>query len=141
MGIGIYIGNMVGRSSSSYWKPRSIVSLSVLATSDTEQTIIATIVGTGYDGVSYEYSTDGVSYSEKGTAVGDTYNATGLTSGTLYFWRARLYKGSSYSGYSPIGYSENLISYSENLASILMKLLFLFHQISYEYISILQHQV
>lgn len=75
--------------------------LSVVTTSNTTQTVTATIVGAGYDGVSYEYSDDnGVTWTEHGTAIGGTYNATGLIANTLYYWRARLYVGSNYSPYS-----------------------------------------
>lgn len=101
-------GNFIGLNISStfswksYWKTRFISALSVLTTSDTTQTITATIVGTGYDGVSYEYSTDGINYSVKGTAAGGTYNVTGLTADTLYYWRARLYKETNFGNYSSI---------------------------------------
>lgn len=79
-----------------------ITALSVLTTSDTEQTITATIVGTGFDLVSFENSIDGINYTELGTSLNGTYNATTLTEVTLYYWRARLKRGSSYGGYSPV---------------------------------------
>ena len=94
-----------------YWATRYISALSVNTTSDTTQTITATIVGTGFDGVSYEYSTDGVNYSVKGTAVGGTYNAIGLTAGTLYYWRARLYKGTHYGRLLEVVSSDNTYSH------------------------------
>lgn len=84
---------------SSYWATRYISGLSVVSDSDTQQTITATIVGTGYDGVSYEYSTDDITYIEHGTSANGTYVASGLSAYTVYYWRVRLYKGSSFSDY------------------------------------------
>jgi hypothetical protein len=89
-------------------KSRKITALSVVATSDTTQTITATIEGVGFDGVSYEYSTDGVNYCVKGTSANGIYNATELTPDTKYFWRARLYKGSNYGTYSSVNYDRTL---------------------------------
>jgi hypothetical protein len=112
MSLRLRIGNLKIDSAfnwASYWATRYISSLSVVTTSDTEQTITATIVGTGYDGVSYEYSTDGINYTEHSMATGGTYNAAGLTAGTLYYWRARLYKGIYYGNYSIVGNNDTLI--------------------------------
>jgi hypothetical protein len=110
----------IGRPSiswSSYWTTRYISALSVVTTSDTTQTITATIVGTGFDGVSFEYSIDGgVSWSVKGTTVDGILLAIGLTAGTFYQWRARLYKGSNYSPYSNVS--------GQPTAAILLKDLF-----------------
>jgi len=85
-----------------YWSQHYLTGLVVTTTSDTTQTITATIVGTGADGVSWEYSTDGITYSVKGTSVLGSYSATGLTPNTLYYWRARLYKGTHYGNYSNV---------------------------------------
>jgi len=100
IGHGIGIPFKKGQNWSSYWATRYISGLSVVTTSDTEQTVTATIVGTGYDRVSFEYSTDGVTFVEHGSSENGTYVAEGLISYTIYFWRARLYKGGSYSNYS-----------------------------------------
>jgi hypothetical protein len=78
--------------------------LSVLTTSAFEQTVIATIAGTDYDDASFEYSTDNITFTEHGTSANGTYNATGLTANTLYFWRARLKKGSEYGDYCSVDY-------------------------------------
>lgn len=103
----LQIGNKVGIGHSkgapfnwrSYWTTRTISNLNVTTTSDTEQTITATLTGTGYDGVSWEYSINGVTYNVHGTSALGTYSATGLTEATKYYWRARLYKGTHYSSY------------------------------------------
>ena len=90
---------------SSYWSTRYISALVAVTVSDTEQTITPTIVGAGYDGVSFEYSTFDFAtglwsaYSVKGTANG-AYSAMGLTPNVWYKWRARLYKGSNFGEYS-----------------------------------------
>lgn len=91
-----------GMNQSSTWTPPILSSLSALTTSDTTQTVIVVVTGIAGDGNSFEYSTDGVNYSEKGTSATGTYNATGLTAGTLYYWRARPYKGAKYGEYSNV---------------------------------------
>jgi hypothetical protein len=94
------IGNRIGASSSS-WKSRNyITALSALTTSSTTQIITATIIGSSYNGVSFEYSDDeGQSFTEHGTSESGVYNATGLTAFTSYIWRARLFKGTAFSNY------------------------------------------
>jgi hypothetical protein len=88
---------------SSYWATRYISALSVLTTSDTTQTVTATITGTGFDNCQFEYSLDGsTGWTVKGTSVNGIYNATGLTANTLYYWRAVLYKGAHYGAYSSV---------------------------------------
>lgn len=103
-----------------YWAQRYLTDLAVTTTSDTTQTITATIVGTGADGISWEYSTDGINYSIKGTSVLGSYNATGLTAGTLYYWRARLYKGTHYGAYSNVDsdYTWNLTDADGNIYTV-----------------------
>lgn len=108
-GIGIGVSKHLKKSSiswSTYWATRYISALSVLTTSDTEQTVTATIVGTGHDGVEWEYSIDEmVTWNVYGQTATGSLNATGLTNETFYYWRARLYKGSNYGSYSPIDFS------------------------------------
>ena len=107
MAIGTAIGipfKKSGQSWSSYWTSRYVSALAVTTTDFDKQTIVATIVGIGYDGVSFEYSTDNITFTVKGTSVNGTYNATGLTQDTVYFWRARLYKGTNYGNYSTANY-------------------------------------
>lgn len=100
-GIGVPFRMGGGQSWISYWLTRYIYGLSVATTSDTEQTITAIIIGSGYDGVSWEYSSNGGStWTVKGTSAAGTYNASGLTQSTKYHWRARLYKGLAYSPYN-----------------------------------------
>ncbi len=97
--IGVTIGS---RNFSFDWATRYISALSVVTTGDKTQTITATIVGTGYDGASFEYTIDnGLTWTIKGTATDGIFSATGLTEDTIYSWRARLYKGVSYGSYSP----------------------------------------
>lgn len=102
------IGNAIGipfrkggTSWSPYWVTRYISALSVLTTSDTEQTVTATIAGgVGPDGVSFEYSDDdGATWSAAITDADGILNQTGLTADTDYTWRARLYKGANYGSY------------------------------------------
>jgi len=53
-----------------------------------------TINSLNKDGSRVYISTDGVTYTEKGTSVTNTYNATGLTAGALYYFKVVNYKGS-----------------------------------------------
>jgi N-acetylneuraminic acid mutarotase len=105
-GINISIGIGIGRKRknwSRYWATHYIYSLSVTTISDTEQTITTILIGVGYTGISVEYSLDGLTnWIIKGTSVNNTYNATGLIEGTIYYWRARLYSGSNFGNYSNI---------------------------------------
>ena len=65
-----------------------------------EYTIVATASG-DYDLLHIEYSSDmGATWTEAGTTATDTYNATGMTAGTLYMWRGRLSQGTRYSAYT-----------------------------------------
>jgi hypothetical protein len=94
-----------GQSWSSYWTTRYISNLAVTTTSASEQTVTATIVGTGFDNCSFEYSTDyGINWTVAGNAVDGIYSAAGLISSTRYDWRARLFKGTNYGAYSNIDY-------------------------------------
>jgi len=77
-------------------------SLAVSNLSDTSQKVAVTTSDDDFDLVSFEYSTDGVTFSEHGTSLTKTYDATELTVGTEYTWRARLKKGIKYSDYSII---------------------------------------
>jgi len=106
--------------------------LEASTTGATTQTITATIIGTGSDLVHFEMSTDAVNYTEHGTSADGNYNATGLTPGTHYYWRARLSRGSHYSDYSNIAedvtpellYSGRTgITISETIASFDAKIL------------------
>ncbi len=92
-------GNWIGRHSGRSWSTYC-TQLTAQATSDTEYTLVATASGT-YDLLHIEYSSDmGTTWTEAGTTATDTYNATGMTAGTLYMWRARLSKGTNYSVYT-----------------------------------------
>jgi hypothetical protein len=64
--------------------------------SDTAITLNWTIGSTNHDGHRIYISTDGVPFTEKGTVTGatDTYNATGLTPYTKYYFYVVAYKGS-----------------------------------------------
>jgi hypothetical protein len=102
----IGIGNSIMRCGgggvdwTTFWIANYISALSVLTTSDTEQTVTATIVGTGHDGVSFEYSSDGgVNWSAGITDADGVLNKTGLIAAIDYTWRARLYKGTNYGSY------------------------------------------
>ena len=103
-GIGIGIGIGAGLKSgggidwSSYWTPPSALTLTVV--SDTA----ITLDWTGGKATSIERSADGVTYAEIDTvALGTTtYNDTGLTEATHYWYRVREYSGSNYSSYSNV---------------------------------------
>lgn len=106
--IGIGISPVFKKKSGSggYWTTRYISALSVATTSASTQTVTATIVGTGYDGVSFEYSTDnGATWSAGIIDADGVLSQTGLISNTTYFWRARLYKGTNYGNYSIVDYA------------------------------------
>ena len=91
---GIWIGRNSG-SSLSYWESRYPSGLIATVISSTQIDLSWTNNGTvDYDGVSIEQSTDGVTYAEATTvAAGATSKSiTGLTAGTLYYYRIRYYK-------------------------------------------------
>jgi surface protein len=71
---------------------------------DTETDFQWTINSTNHDGHRVYISTDGVNYTEKGTTIGadNTYTATGLTAGVLYFFYVVAYKGSQESAATDI---------------------------------------
>ena len=102
LGIGIGVRRHRGNSLGSYWTTHYISAMSLLVTGATTKTITATLVGSGFTGVSFEYSADLATWTVKGTSVNGVYNATELTAGTRYYWRARLYKGTNYGAYSSI---------------------------------------
>lgn len=94
------------QSWSSYWLTRYILDLIIETLSGSSQKITAVIVGTGYDGVSFEYSADNMqTWVDAGVSATGVLNATDLTDNTFYYWRARLYKGSNFSDYSYIYFS------------------------------------
>lgn len=88
IGIGIPFAKRRG------WAAEAPTGLSATVVSDTEITLNWTNVDTTGDGVSIERSTDGVTYAEVDTvALGVAeYVNTGLTAGTLYYWRIRAFK-------------------------------------------------
>ena len=100
----IGIGNSIFRigGSGQSW---DALAPSGLTTSITSDAIIAAIVtnnSASVDGYSWEYSTDGVTYTEHGTSAIASYNYDSLTEGTVYYFRCRVYKGAEYSGYCSV---------------------------------------
>ena len=98
---GIAIGNCIpfnrgGVSWSSYWATRTPSNLYAIVYRDTEADLTWTDPSGDVPFRIY-ISTDGVNYTEKGTTLaGDnTYTATGLTAGTLYYFKVVAYNGSS----------------------------------------------
>jgi len=75
--------------------------LTLTVISDTEIQLDWTGGSTNEDGFSIERSTDGVTYSEIATTLTGVvhYHNTGLTVGTLYYYKVRAYKGTLYSTY------------------------------------------
>lgn len=78
--------------------------LTATVDSDTAITLNWTIGSTNHDGHRIYISTDNVTFVEKGTVTGATatYQATGLTAGTLYYFYVVAYKGSTESTASNI---------------------------------------
>jgi hypothetical protein len=79
----------------SYWNARFPSLLTATVISDTRIDLAWTNNGTAdYAGVSIERGTDGINYAEIVTvAAGESsYSNTGLTAGTLYYYRIRFYK-------------------------------------------------
>ena len=76
--------------------------LTLTVISGTEIQLDWTAGSTNHDGHSIERSTDGANFSEIATVTGATvhYHNTGLSQGTLYYYRVRAYKNSQYSSYS-----------------------------------------
>ncbi len=81
---------------SSYWATRTPSNLYAIVYRDTEADLTWTDPSGDVPFRIY-ISTDGVNYTEKGTTLaGDnTYTATGLTAGTLYYFKVVAYNGSS----------------------------------------------
>ena len=105
MGIGIAIGNRVGKSSGgAAWAAETPTGVTATVISDTEIQLDWTAGSTNEDGFSIERSTDGVVYAEIATTLTGVvhYHNTGLTAATLYYYRVRAYKGTNYSVYSNV---------------------------------------
>lgn len=84
------------------WSSLVITNITLAIVSQTEQTITVSYTGQGEDGVSFEYSLDGLTnWTVAGTSINKIFNATGLTE-NYYYWRARIFKGSIYGPYSTI---------------------------------------
>ena len=91
--IGLTPGIRAGGSSAPDGSP---VNLTATVDSDTAITLNWTIGSTNHDGHRIYISTDGVTFTEKGTVTGATatYNAEGLTQGTQYYFYVTAYNGS-----------------------------------------------
>lgn len=76
---------------SSYWTTRIPTYLNSKIISDTQIDLFWTGGGDKYR---IYISTDGVSYSEKGTSVTNSYSATGLSANTIYYFYVVAYSGS-----------------------------------------------
>ncbi len=75
------------------------------AISDTEIDLTVELgLDNDHDGGSWEYSTDGVNYTEYDTTAEnvDNIDVTGLTENTKYWFRFRTYKGAVYSPYTNV---------------------------------------
>jgi hypothetical protein len=107
--IGIGPGMGGGQSWSSTWNPLNLSELNPVTTGFTTQSVTAIFSGNIGSGISFEYSTDnGANWTVAGTSANGTYNATGLTAGTFYWWRARAYKGTIYGEYAYSTYVQTL---------------------------------
>jgi surface protein len=99
-GIGIGRGLPFKKSSqnwSIYWTTRTPSNLIVTAQTDTTITFSWTAGADQPEGYRIYFSTDGTTYTEKGAVAGNvtTYQATGLTAGTLYYFKVVAYKGTN----------------------------------------------
>ena len=106
IGRGIGVPFRLGSSGlgSSYWLTRFPSSPTLTVDSSTQMTVGWTNNGTGHDDITIEQTTDGVTYAVVATATaGSTSQAiTGLTAYSLYGFRIRYRKGSSYSAYTNV---------------------------------------
>ena len=83
----------------------SLLGLTLTVVSDTEISAVPDLGGaTGYTELSWEYSTDDITYSVHGTSSfsTDAYSYTGLSSYTIYYFRVRAVKGAVYSSYTSV---------------------------------------
>jgi hypothetical protein len=104
LGIGVSFGSG-GTDWAAYWATRSPSGLSAINTgTDSEIDLAWTNNGIAdYDGIKIYISTDNVTYTLKDTiATLTAYTATGLTAGTLYYFKVAAYKDTNISGYSNV---------------------------------------
>lgn len=78
--------------------------LAITVVSDVQLNLSWNNGSTNEDGISIERSADGVTYAEiyQAAAAATSYNNTGLTAGTKYYYRLRAFKGSKYSAYCSV---------------------------------------
>lgn len=109
--IGRYIGKRLGDISKLLFGGKkdlgidgSPSGLAVSVVSNTQLNLSWTNGSTNEDGISIERSEDGVSYTEiyQTAAAATSYNNTGLTQNTNYYYRVRAFRGSVYSEYSDV---------------------------------------
>jgi len=86
----------------SYTLPVPPSNLTLIAVGSTEIDLSFTVNSSNRDGHSIERSVDDINYAEIATVSGATatYNDTGLTASTLYYYRVRAYKSTSFSDYT-----------------------------------------
>ena len=82
----------------------AVQNLIATAISDVAIDLSWDVIKTGMTGIVIEWSTDGVNYTELDFVGGTetTYNVTGLTTNTHYWFRLRGVKASTYSEYSNV---------------------------------------
>jgi hypothetical protein len=119
--MGIAIGNRIGRRVGGSGPDGVPSGLTLTVKSDTEIQLDWTVGSTNHDGHSIERSPNNSTWVEITTVLGVTvtYLNTGLTSGVLYYYRVRAYKGTTYSSYSSVVSAttwiiENLGNYTNN---------------------------
>lgn len=109
--IGRYIGKRLGDISKLLFGGKkdlgidgSPSDLAVSVVSNTQLNLSWTNGSTNEDGISVERSEDGVAYAEiyQTAAAATSYNNTGLTQNTNYYYRVRAFRGSVYSEYSDV---------------------------------------
>lgn len=129
IGIGIGPPFQIGGMVKPNGDPSNLVAVTV---SDTQIDLTTTIGSTNQDGLSWERSTDGVTFAVIGTSVLGAYSDTTAVANTEYWYHVRAFKGTQYSGYSNVDSTTTYIyevlkdSTADNLSDSTTQLIYSF---------------